>query len=61
MGAFPEVIADVVLSDNDDDVEPARLSRQNALVDWDASAADDVGGTRTTSVEAIIQSGDDLG
>jgi hypothetical protein len=53
-GVFPEVIANVVLSSDDDDVERACLPGQNALADHDVSVTDDARGAETTSVEAIV-------
>jgi hypothetical protein len=52
IGGIPEVIADVVLSNDDDEEEPTRLPVVNAPTDWGPSTVDDAEGAWTTSVEA---------
>jgi hypothetical protein len=51
IGGIPEVIADVVLSNDDDDEEPARLPAVNAPADWGPSTVDDAEVAWATSIE----------
>jgi hypothetical protein len=51
-GAFPDFIANVVLSSDDDDV--VCQPEPDVSIDWKISVVNDTGDVRTTSAEAII-------
>jgi hypothetical protein len=53
-GAFPEVIADVVLSNDNDDADSARLPGQTATTDQVVSTTSDTRDVGKSSAEANI-------
>jgi hypothetical protein len=52
IGGIPEVVADVVLSNDDDDEEPVCLPAANPPADWGPSTIDDIEVAWATSIEA---------